>query len=130
MIVFFTGCTDSKEVSIDNFIEAATTHGFKFEPLEDNGDDGNLKKFLVVPGQMYISIEKMDNVKSAKAKVKIDNQDINAIKKHVIRDGTALSEMGDLPEAFRKGSLILYIPVNYIVHFKEAKVLAKIFNEL
>ncbi len=122
------GCKSSVELTLDDFILSMEAGGFALEEVEYAQAAENKKRFLVTPGNMYISVETMADEQAAKEKTKKNNEDIREIKTNVKRDGTALSDMGDLPEAFNRYNLILYVPVNYIVYYEEAALLVGIFK--
>ena len=122
------GSGNNKEVSVEGFIDFAQRNGFSFKEVDYGHENSARIYFSVTPGRMDISFEEMQDAKTAKHAVKQHNTDLDMVRKVVAKDNTHASEMGWTPEAFANGNLVLFVPLNYVVHYSEAKALIGLFE--
>ena len=128
IIVAIIGCTSaSNKTTIDDFIRIAQSQGWEFEHAEGEPGDNPRHTYIVAPGEMYITLEQHPDAGSAREVADDNNVDLEAIKRHVIREGVPLGEMGRHPQAFAHHNLVMYIPLDYIVYYPEGETLAAAF---
>jgi hypothetical protein len=123
------GQDDNKQISIEAFIQHAEQNGLTFEEWDSGHPKPNLTYYWVNPGKMLIWFEVVPDAKAAKQKVKEFNQGLGPVLKVVKRDNTKASQMGESPKAYSNGNVVLFVPLNYVVHYDEAKILTALFNK-
>jgi hypothetical protein len=129
MLFGCSGAETNRQISVEEFIQYANQNGFYFKKWDSGYPKPNLTYYWVSPGNMLIWFEVVEDAKAAKKKMDLYNEDLRSVKKVVAKDNTAASEMGENPEAFSTGNLMMFVPLNYVVHYDEAKVLIGLFKK-